>query len=114
MGVEYRKKFAEAEIGGAENEAKKIIEESKVAAESLKREILIEAKEEKHKLRAEFEKETMCNIKKGKDECLVKLASMIKASGGNGILDLDIHYSAIGLGGGNYQVTALGMGIYIS
>ncbi len=57
MGVEYRKKFAEAEIGGAENEAKKIIEESKVAAESLKREILIEAKEEKHRLRAEFDKE---------------------------------------------------------
>ena len=57
MGVEYRKKFAEAEIGGAENEARKIIEESRAAAENLKREILIEAKEEKHKLRTEFDKE---------------------------------------------------------
>ena len=57
MGVEYRKKFAEAEIGGAENEAKKIIEEARVAAENLKRELLIEAKEEKHKLRTEFDKE---------------------------------------------------------
>ena len=57
MGVTYRKKFAEAEIGGAENEAKKIIEEARVAAENLKRELLIEAKEEKHKLRTEFDKE---------------------------------------------------------
>ncbi len=57
MGVEYRKKFSEAEIGGAENEARKIIEESRAAAENLKREILIEAKEEKHKLRTEFDKE---------------------------------------------------------
>ena len=57
MGVTYRKKFAEAEIGGAENEAKKIIEEARVAAENLKRELLIEAKEEKHRLRTEFDKE---------------------------------------------------------
>lgn len=57
MGISYRKKIAEAEIGGAEQEAKKIVSEAAVAAENKKREILIEAKEEAHKLRIEFDKE---------------------------------------------------------
>lgn len=62
----------------------------------------------------ESEKETLYNLKKGKDDCLVKLANNIKAAGGNGIIDLDIQYSLIGLGGESYQVTALGMGVYLS
>ena len=62
----------------------------------------------------EFEKETLYNLKKGKDECLVNLANKIKAAGGNGILDLDIQYSLIGLGGDSYQVSALGMGVYLT
>ena len=62
----------------------------------------------------EFEKENLYNLKKGKDECLVNLANKIKAAGGNGILDLDIQYSLIGLGGDRFQVSALGMGIYLS
>ena len=62
----------------------------------------------------EFEQETMHNIKKGKDECIVNLVDKIKAAGGNGIIDLDIQYSLVGLGGESYQVTALGMGIYLS
>ena len=56
-GYEKRRKEAEAAIGSAENEAKRIGEESKKAAESKKREILLEAKEETHKLRLESDKE---------------------------------------------------------
>jgi hypothetical protein len=60
-----------------------------------------------------LEEETLYNLKIGKDECLIKLVELIKGAGGNGIIDLDIQYSLIGLGGENYQVTALGMGIYM-
>ena len=56
-GISYRKKIAEAEIGGAEQEAKKIVSEAAVAAENKKREVLIEAKEEAHKMRIEFDKD---------------------------------------------------------
>lgn len=62
----------------------------------------------------EFEKETLYNIKQGKDKCLIKLVKKIKAAGGNGIIDLDIQYSQIGIVGESYQVTALGMGVYLS
>lgn len=61
----------------------------------------------------EFEKETMYNIKHGKDKCLINLVERIKDAGGNGIIDLDIQYGVIGVGGDSYQVTALGMGIYL-
>lgn len=61
-----------------------------------------------------FEKETLYNLKKGKDECLVNLANAIKAAGGNGVMDLDIQYSLIGRGGDSYQVSAFGMGVYLS
>ena len=57
LGIAYRRKIAEAEIGSAEQEAKKIISEAAVSAENKKREVLIEAKEEMHKLRGEFDKE---------------------------------------------------------
>ncbi|MBR0276920.1 MAG: ribonuclease Y [Clostridia bacterium] len=57
MGISYRKKIAEAEIGGAEQEAKKIIGEAGAEAENKKREILLEAKEEAHKMRMELDKE---------------------------------------------------------
>lgn len=57
MGISYRRKIAEAEIGGAEQEAKKIVSEAAVDAENKKREILIEAKEEAHKMRIELDKE---------------------------------------------------------
>ena len=62
----------------------------------------------------EFEKETLYNLKKGKDECLINLVNKIKAAGGNGIISLDIQYNMVGIGGENYQVTAMGMGIYIT
>ncbi|MBR5219298.1 MAG: ribonuclease Y [Clostridia bacterium] len=57
VGINYRKKVAEAEIGGAEEEAKRIVADAKKAAESKKREALVEAKEEIHKNRVEYEKE---------------------------------------------------------
>jgi ribonuclease Y len=57
LGVAYRKKVAEAEIAGAEEEAKRILNDAIKSAESKKREALVEAKEEIHRNRTEFEKE---------------------------------------------------------
>lgn len=57
MGIQYRKKFAEAEIGRAEQEAKRIIEEGSKVAEQKKKEALIEAKEEILKSKNELDKE---------------------------------------------------------
>ena len=45
-GVVYRKKVAEAEIGSAETQARKILEEGIKVAETRKKEALLEAKEE--------------------------------------------------------------------
>ncbi len=56
-GYEKRKREAELAIGGAENEAKRILSDATKTAESKKREILLEAKEENHKQRQELEKE---------------------------------------------------------
>ena len=61
-----------------------------------------------------YEDETIYNLKNGKDECLIKLVEKIKAAGGNGVIDLDIQYSLIGIGGESFQFTALGMGVYLS
>ena len=57
VGVTYRKKVAEKEIGSAEEEARRIINESIKGGENKKREMLLEAKEEIHKSRTEYEKE---------------------------------------------------------
>ena len=57
LGIGYRKKVAEREISSAEEEAKRIINESIKAAESKKREALVEAREEIHKSRNEYERE---------------------------------------------------------
>ncbi|MGN0177466.1 MAG: hypothetical protein ACI389_06510 [Methanobrevibacter sp.] len=59
---------------------------------------------ETHKLRI---------LKTGKDECLIELTNKIKAAGGNGVINLDIQYNLIGLGGDSYQISAMGMGVYI-
>jgi ribonuclease Y len=56
-GMAYRKKVAEREISSAEDEAKRIINESIKAAEAKKREALVEAKEEIHKARSENDRE---------------------------------------------------------
>lgn len=57
---------------------------------------------------------TLNNLKKAKDECLIKLAKNIQAAGGNGVINLKIEYGLIGLGGDNFQITTMGMGIYLS
>ena len=57
FGVGYRKKFAEREIGSAEAEATRIINEAIRGGEAKKKELLLEAKDEIHKSRTEHEKE---------------------------------------------------------
>lgn len=56
-GIEHRKQKAEAEIGSAEQEAKRIVSEAQRVGEGKKREILLEAKEEVHRSRVELERE---------------------------------------------------------
>ncbi len=58
LGIVYRKKVAEKEIKSAEEESKRIVNEAIKAAESRKREALIEAKDEIHRNRTEFDRET--------------------------------------------------------
>ncbi|MBE6637946.1 MAG: ribonuclease Y [Ruminococcaceae bacterium] len=57
VGVQIRKRVAEAEIGSAEQEAKRIIDEGKRIAETKKKEALIEAKEEILKNKNEADRE---------------------------------------------------------
>ncbi len=57
VGAAYRKKVAEREIGSAEAEATRIINEAIHGGENKKREMLLEAKEEIHKSRTENDKE---------------------------------------------------------
>ena len=56
-GIKHRKEIAEAQIGSAEQEASRIIDEARKNAESLKKEKLIEAKDEIYKARMESERE---------------------------------------------------------
>lgn len=57
VGYFFRKKLSESRIGAADEEAKRIIEESAKEAEAKKKEILLEAKEEIHRNRQESEKD---------------------------------------------------------
>ena len=57
LGVLYRKKVSEREISSAEDEAKRIINDGIKTAENKKREALLEAKEEIHANRTEYERE---------------------------------------------------------
>ena len=57
MGVNYRKKVAEAEIGSAEEEAKKIVNDALRDADTKRKETIIEAKDEIHKLRTDADRE---------------------------------------------------------
>ena len=56
-GVSHRKKMAEGEIGSAEQEAKRIIEDAIKTADAKKKETVLEGKDEVHKLRSDAEKE---------------------------------------------------------
>jgi len=57
LGITYCRKVSERGIQSAEEKAKSIINESIKAAESKKREALVEAREEIHKNRTEYERE---------------------------------------------------------
>ncbi|TCN25544.1 ribonuclease Y [Mesobacillus foraminis] len=57
VGYFYRKSVAEAKIAGARNAAEQILEDAKRDAEALKKESLLEAKDDIHKLRTEAERE---------------------------------------------------------
>ena len=57
LGVSHRKKIAEATMGSAEEEAKRIVSEAIKDAEAKKKESLVEAKDEIHRLRNEADKE---------------------------------------------------------
>ena len=57
VGMLYRKKVAEAEIGSAETEATRLINEAIRNGENRKKEMLLEAKDEIHRSRTEHEKE---------------------------------------------------------
>ena len=57
FGVIYRKNVAEMDIGSAEQEATRLINEAIRSGESRKKEMLLEAKDEIHKSRTEHEKE---------------------------------------------------------
>jgi len=58
LGYYYRKRVAEGKISSAEDAAKRIVEDAEKQAEAIKRETLLEAKEEIHKLRSEIERES--------------------------------------------------------
>ncbi len=57
LGIKIRKNTAEKEIGSAEDEAKRIVEDAIKTAEAKKKEVVLEGKEEVHKFRSESEKE---------------------------------------------------------
>ncbi|MDO4743352.1 MAG: Rnase Y domain-containing protein, partial [bacterium] len=57
MGSAHRRKIAEATIGSAEDEAKRILSEAMKTAEAKKKESILEAKDEIHALRTETEKD---------------------------------------------------------
>ena len=56
-GVAHRKKQAEAAIGSAEQEAKRIVSDAIKTSEAKKKETILEGKDEIHRLRNESEKE---------------------------------------------------------
>lgn len=56
-GIQIRRNTAEKEIGSAEEEAKKIVADAIKTAESKKKELVLEGKDEVHRFRTESEKE---------------------------------------------------------
>ena len=62
VGIQYRKKIAESTVSSAENQAEKIIEDSKKDAERLKKDAILQAKDEMLKQKDDFEKEA--NLRK--------------------------------------------------
>ena len=61
----------------------------------------------------EVEKKHLYELKRKKDDCLIKLAEEVKKADGNGIIDLEINYFLNGLGGSSFQIVASGVGVKI-
>jgi ribonuclease Y len=57
FGYYYRRNIAEAKVAKAEDAVKRMIEDAQKRAEAVKRETVLEAKEEIHKLRSEYDRE---------------------------------------------------------
>ena len=57
VGVQYRMKVAEAELGSAEEEAKRLVSDAIKVSETKKKEALLEAKDEIYKMKNDAEKE---------------------------------------------------------
>ena len=57
LGIAYRRKVAEAELGSAEEEAKRMLSDAIKSAESKKKEAMVEAKDEIYRMRQEAEKD---------------------------------------------------------
>ena len=57
VGVNHRKKIAEAAVGSAEEEAARIVDDAKKTADAKKKEAVLEGKDEIHRLRNESERE---------------------------------------------------------
>ena len=60
VGYLYRRNIAEAKIANAEETVAKMIGDAQKKAETIKKETVLEAKEEILKLRNEFDKEIRC------------------------------------------------------
>lgn len=58
IGYVYRRGVAEKKIGRAEDTVNKLIDDAQKKAEAIRKETVLEAKEEVHKLRTEFDKES--------------------------------------------------------
>ncbi len=58
LGYIYRRNVAEAKVGRAEESVKRLVTEAQKKAEAVKKETILEAKEEIHTLRTEFDRET--------------------------------------------------------
>lgn len=58
IGYIYRRNVAEAKVGRAEDSVKRLLAEAQKKAEAVKKETVLEAKEEIHVLRSDFEKES--------------------------------------------------------
>lgn len=57
VGVQYRMKVAEAELGSAEEEAKRLVSDAIKTSETKKKEALLEAKDEIYKMKNDAERE---------------------------------------------------------
>ena len=67
IGISYRKRIAEAAIGSAEEQAEKIVNDSKLDADRLKKEVVLQAKDEMMKKKDEFEAEVKLRKKEMQD-----------------------------------------------